>query len=501
MPNRRKYTINDIQNIARSKGGECLSIQVKTTKDRLKWKCSKGHIWETQLKNILAGSWCPDCFHAKRRNDIIFCNELARKKGGKCLSQKYINIDTKLLWECKNNHQWWATPNKIQHNRWCPYCVGKNKTIDDFKELAREKGGECLSNEYKWNEKLTFKCAVGHIWEAFPNNVKFSTWCPYCAGKHQTIDDMKALAEERGGKCLSEKYISQTRKLKWQCSDGHTWEAVPNSIKQGSWCPHCNINYGEETVRKYFEAIFDDGFTRVKPNWLNGLELDGYSEKLKIAFEHQGIQHYKQTKRFHKHNSDFKKQQNRDKLKRALCIKEGIILIEIPHVPDITALDVLPEFLQKAFFENNIVINKNIFDIKIDLKSIYGQSQIIYLNNIAHKNNGYLLSDCYLGDRHKLTWKCKEGHIWESSPNSIKQGTWCPFCYGNIRKNISDIQLLAKERGFTLISQDYYGTNAKLKWQCTKGHIWEATPKRIKSGTGCPKCRNIIRNKVEYKTL
>lgn len=299
---------------------------------------------------------------------------------------------------------------------------------------------------------------------------------------------MKALAEERGGKCLSEEYVSQTRKLKWQCSDGHTWEAVPNSIKQGSWCPYCNINYGEEIVRKYFETIFDDEFYRVKPNWLNGLELDGYSEKLKIAFEHQGIQHYKHVERFHKNNSDFRKQQNRDKIKRELCIQNGVILIEIPHVPVITSLDVLPEFLQKAFLKNNIIVNKNISDIKIDLKFIYGQSQIDYLKNIAHKHNGYLLSDCYLGDRHKLTWKCKEGHMWKSSPNSIKQGTWCPFCYGNVRKDISDIQLLAKQKGITLLSDEYLGTNTKLKWQCSRGHIWKASPRQIKNSTGCPKC-------------
>ena len=180
MPKRKKYSLNDVQKIVLNNGGKCLSAEVKTTRDYLKFKCSKGHIWETQLKSILAGRWCPKCAHDRRRNDISFCHDLAFKKGGKCLSQEYINIDTKLLWECDKKHQWRATPNKIKQGRWCPYCVGKNKTIEDFKKLAREKGGECLSNEYKGNKKLTFKCSEGHQWEATPDSIKHGRWCPKC---------------------------------------------------------------------------------------------------------------------------------------------------------------------------------------------------------------------------------------------------------------------------------------------------------------------------------
>jgi hypothetical protein len=27
--------------------------------------------------------------------------------------------------------------------------------------------------------------------------------------------------------------------LRWQCSEGHTWEARPGNIKFGQWCPVC----------------------------------------------------------------------------------------------------------------------------------------------------------------------------------------------------------------------------------------------------------------------
>ena len=50
---------------------------------------------------------------------------IAEKREGKCLSTKYINSVTKLEWQCKKGHQWFAAPSKIKFGRWCPICAGK----------------------------------------------------------------------------------------------------------------------------------------------------------------------------------------------------------------------------------------------------------------------------------------------------------------------------------------------------------------------------------------
>ena len=50
---------------------------------------------------------------------------------------------------------------------------------------------------------------------------------------------MHALAKERGGECLSTKYINTRTKLKWQCAKGHIWDAQYSTIRRGSWCPTC----------------------------------------------------------------------------------------------------------------------------------------------------------------------------------------------------------------------------------------------------------------------
>ena len=45
---------------------------------------------------------------------------------------------------------------------------------------------------------------------------------------------MRELAQQKGGKCLSNKYINVDTKLRWKCGEGHIWESIPYLIKSGS---------------------------------------------------------------------------------------------------------------------------------------------------------------------------------------------------------------------------------------------------------------------------
>ena len=110
-----------------------------------------------------------------------------------------------------------------------------------MQNLAKQKGGKCLSKEYvNVSTKLTWKCKEGHIWKALPVNVKKGHWCPACAGVvKSSIEEMQKIAESRGGKCLSREYTNNYTKLKWQCKKGHVWEAMPSAVKSSTWCPVC----------------------------------------------------------------------------------------------------------------------------------------------------------------------------------------------------------------------------------------------------------------------
>lgn len=115
--------------------------------------------------------------------------ELAKLRGGECLSKEYVNIMTKLMWKCKEGHIWKSMPNDVKRGHWCPYCAGTVRlTINEMQELAKTREGKCLSKRYVNNEtKLTWRCKKGHVWGARPSSIKYGTWCPYCAGKRKII--------------------------------------------------------------------------------------------------------------------------------------------------------------------------------------------------------------------------------------------------------------------------------------------------------------------------
>ena len=96
---------------------------------------------------------------------------------------------------------------------------------------------------------------------------------------------------------------------------------------------------GEIECRKVIENIFKIPFPKCRPDFLKNqvtgsnynLELDCYNDKLKIAVEYNGSQHYKYNSYFHKNKDAFENQKYRDFMKKTLCEKNGILLIEVPY--------------------------------------------------------------------------------------------------------------------------------------------------------------------------
>lgn len=84
--------------------------------------------------------------------------------------------------------------------------------------------------------------------------------------------------------------------------------------------------------RMFFPAKFKNIRLKhfINPFTNKRLELDCYNALLNLAVEVQGQQHYKFIKYFHGNEGEFKKQQERDMIKRLLCKEHGIKLIEIP---------------------------------------------------------------------------------------------------------------------------------------------------------------------------
>ena len=319
---------------------------------------------------------------------------------------------------------------------------------------------------------------------------------------------------------------------------------------------------GEEITRVIFEHIFDKPFKTVRPKWLIGLkgvplELDGYNEELKLAFEYQGIQHYKRVPRFHKTSEEYNHRRNNDQRKREVCKEYNITLIEIPYTIDI---DYIQKFIVKVLFLKKIDFNKNKrflnttdlelpnaskvrykhfqelvkqkggkllvnaylkADHKVDIvcknghifSSTYGwikdgswckecilDSQrvgISHLKEYAKKRGGDCLATEYKHNKEKLEWVCKEGHIFSMRANDVLSSHWCPICGRSKQKTIDEMQQLAEKNGGKCLSSYYRNQRTKLKWKCKNGHVFETTPANVTKGNWCNYCSKHGKTTIE----
>jgi hypothetical protein len=428
--------------------------------------------------------------------------ELAHVKNGECLSTRYLGAQRKLRWRCGKGHEWEAQPNMVKNEEtWCPYCSGNIKhTIEAMKELAKKRGGECLSKHYvNAFGKLRWRCAKSHEWEASASSIKnHRTWCPICAYDVVSsklslgLEEMREIARSRGGECLSEAYPKRHGgKLRWRCRNGHEWEAPPMAVKHAKlWCPICSSGFSERLCQAMFEAIFDEKFPKARPIWLknsrgNRMELDGYCKKLNLAFEYHGVQHYKEKEFFHRKTSLSVRQQD-DNTKRSLCKAHGISLLEVPY-------DIQPEELQVFIYNQcsklGIPVAKKP-TVKLADLDYYSRNRIEEMRSYAAAKGGKCLADRYVTVITPVMWRCQKGHEWKSAFHYIKnKGSWCPACYGNIKLTIEDMQALAKKRGGECLSMAYRNLNGKLSWRCGVGHEWMATGNDVKNnGSWCPTC-------------
>lgn len=107
--------------------------------------------------------------------------------------------------------------------------------------------------------------------------------------------------------------------------------------------PKCSK--GEAECRRVLENIFNVEFPNVRPHFMRNavtgenLELDMYNKSLNLACEYNGQQHYKFNKWMHKNSSNFQNQKYRDIMKRDLCKKYGINLIEVPYTVKINDIE------------------------------------------------------------------------------------------------------------------------------------------------------------------
>jgi hypothetical protein len=182
------YSIDELATFAKEKNGRCLSITYKGVKEKYRWSCANGHEWDATWDSVKnSNTWCPVCCGNVIPDALLDLQTIAKSRNGKLVSVNFLGMHKKHRWRCSFGHEWETKPSHIKGSgSWCPVCAGR-ALIDPLKQLqdiARERGGFCLSEQYvSSTTKLRWRCADDHEWEAVPSSIKSGRWCPICAIK------------------------------------------------------------------------------------------------------------------------------------------------------------------------------------------------------------------------------------------------------------------------------------------------------------------------------
>ena len=109
-------------------------------------------------------------------------------------------------------------------------------------------------------------------------------------------------------------------------------------------------------------------------------------------------------------------------------------------------------------------------------------------NRIASR--GLTLLGEYVKYHTKTTFQCSKQHIWNATPANVLYGFGCPHCAGNVPLTKLIVNERIADRGLRMLGE-YIHQKKKALFECSEGHTWETAPSNVLYANGCPKCGKI----------
>jgi hypothetical protein len=319
--------------------------------DKVLWKCPEGHEYLAALRHRKIGTGCVYC--AGRAvlvgfNDIgTTHHELAKQwDDERDINGFTASSNKKVQWKCDQGHQWIAEVNSRKKGNGCPACsgqLGKWKAPDgydktgytsfasEFPEYAKmlsSKNPFTASSVPPSSTQLAiFECPLGHEWQQQVYVVARGHGCPTCAGKgvEEGFNDLATTHPHLIDIWSSKNHIrieevshGSTKKVLWECPNGHEWPANIGQVSRGTGCPRCSnhISKPEIQIREMLgdvEAVFNDR------SLIGPKELDIYLPDDNLAIEFNGVYWHTEDRVGKKYHYD----------KWRLCKDKGVQLLQI----------------------------------------------------------------------------------------------------------------------------------------------------------------------------
>ncbi len=258
--------------------------------------------------------------------------------------------------------------------------------------------------------------------------------------------------------------LGSNKKVWWECSKGHEWQATIANRNKGQGCPYCSGRYaikGENDLETINPTLAKE-WNYEKNNELTPTDVLPGSHK-KVWWK---------------------------------CYKE--------------------HEWQATINDRN---NGRGCPYCAGKKISKGYNDLQTLNpNLAkewnyEKNDGLTPANVTSGSNKKVWWRCSKGHEWQASINNRNKEIGCPYCAGQkVLEGYNDLQTvnpaLAKEwnyekNGRLTPSSITANSGQKVWWKCQEKHEWQAVVSDRNKGKGCPYCsgRYAVTGKNDLQTV
>ena len=285
----------------------------------------------------------------RKKTPEEYYNE-CKEKGLDLPIEDYVNNKTKIRFKCSRGHVYFQRPDHHLDNHGCKLCAtiklsdNRRKTTKEYIQECKEKGLDLPIESYVNNStKIKHKCKkCGNIYMKKPSNHLSGQGCPNCA--IDNLANIKKKSQERyikeckdkGYDLPIEEYVNAHTKIDYRCSKGHIYPQTPDDHLRGKGCPKCNESHGEKYIRNYLDKnnikyIPQKRFHDLKDKTY--LSYDFYLPEYNTLIEYQGEQHYI-SKDYFGGDKQLKKQQLHDKLKREYAKNNGYKLLELHYSLD-----------------------------------------------------------------------------------------------------------------------------------------------------------------------
>ena len=224
-------------------------------------------------------------------------------------------------------------------------------------------------------QKRPWICDEGHTWTATINDRSNGHGCPYCAGRKVLAgyNDLATinpgLAAQASGWDPTTVPAGSNRNLSWICDDVHEWAARVVDRSRGDGCPYCA---GKKVLAGYID------FATTNPDL--SIQAHGWDPAMVTAMSGQ---------------------------KFSWICDEG-------HVWDARVAD------RSAGRGCPTCANK---------KALAGYNDLATTNpGLAAQAHGWDPTTVTAMSMKKLSWVCKEGHVWDATVAHRSNGRGCPYC-------------------------------------------------------------------------